>query len=61
MLNVSATKDGKTATDTVHITYNPFFSFEGPPRVAPSVLFVGQSSKLIINLNVPQEIGRAHV
>jgi hypothetical protein len=45
---VTATKDGKSVSDTIHIVYNPVFQFEGPPDITPNVLFVNENSKLVV-------------
>ena len=53
VVTVSATKGGQTAVDTVHITYNPFFSFDGAPAMAPDLAFVGQSSTVVVRMSLP--------
>lgn len=50
LITVTATKGDKVVTDTMHVTYNPFFSFEGAPEVAPNVLFVGENNKLVVHM-----------
>jgi hypothetical protein len=50
---VTATKGTQTATDTVHITYNPFFSFDGAPDMSPNLAFVGQSTTVVVRMSMP--------
>lgn len=50
---VTATKGGQTATDTVHITYNPFFSFDGAPDMSPNLAFVGQQTTVVVRMSMP--------
>ncbi|MSP90478.1 MAG: hypothetical protein EXR79_01520 [Myxococcales bacterium] len=52
VVTVTAKKGDQIAIDTVRITYNPFFSFEGNPDVAPDLLFVGESAKLVVHMPV---------
>ncbi len=52
-LTVTATKGAKTVTDTIHVTYNPFFSFDAVPDIAPYVVFVNESANLIAQMAVP--------
>ena len=44
-ITVTATKGTQTATDSIHIVYNPLFSFDGPPDISPDVLFVNENAK----------------
>ncbi len=50
-LTVTAKKGDKIVTDTVHITYNPVFSFEGAPEITPNVLFVKENAKLVVHFS----------
>lgn len=52
-LTVTGTKGTKTVTDTIHVTYNPFFSFEGAPDISPNVIFVNEKSSLVVQMSVP--------
>ncbi len=52
-LTVTATKGAATASDDIHITYNPLFSFDGPPKIAPNAIFVGESAMLVVGMSVP--------
>lgn len=56
-LSVTAKQGTKEVTDTVHIVYNPYFSFESAPQVDPSVLFVGESGKLIVHMPLSAAAG----
>ncbi len=49
-ITVTAKKGTQVATDTVHIVYNPFFTFEGAPQIAPDVLFVGESATMVVRM-----------
>lgn len=49
-ITVTAKQGSTTAVDTVHIVYNPFFTFEGAPQIAPDLLFVGESAKLVVRM-----------
>lgn len=52
-LTVTATKGGNTVSDTIHLTYNPLFSFDGPPTIAPNAIFVGEAASLVIAVSIP--------
>ncbi len=52
-VTVTATKGAQTAADSIHLTYNPLFSFDGPPIISPNAIFVGESSKLVVAMPVP--------
>jgi len=52
-LTVTATKGDQSVTDQVHIVYNPLFSFEGPPDISPSVVFVNETSTLVVQVSMP--------
>ena len=52
-LTVTATKGAQTAADTIHITYNPLFSFDGAPIISPNAVFVGETAKLVVGMSVP--------
>ncbi len=49
-ITVQAEAGGKKVSDTIHIVYNQFFSFEGPPQVGPDLLFSGESASLIVHM-----------
>ena len=52
ILTVTATKGTAIVTDSVRVTYNPYFSFEGPPEVAPDLLFVNEPAKLVVRMRL---------
>ncbi len=52
-ITVTATQGAETASDTIHITYNPLFSFDGPPNIAPNAIFVGETATLVVGMPVP--------
>jgi hypothetical protein len=52
ILTVTATKGTVVVTDTVRVTYNPYFSFEGPPEVGPDLMFVNEPSKLVVRMRL---------
>ena len=49
-ITVQAEAGGKVVKDTMHIVYNPFFSFEGPPQVGPDLLFKSETSQVIVHM-----------
>ncbi|MEY3013432.1 MAG: hypothetical protein RIT45_2167, partial [Pseudomonadota bacterium] len=49
-ITVTAKKGNETAVDSVHIVYNPFFTFEGAPQVAPDLLFTGETTKVVVRM-----------
>lgn len=50
VITVTAKKGDQVASDSVRIVYNPFFSFEAAPTVQPDLLFVGESSTLVVRM-----------
>ncbi len=53
LLTVTATKGAQTASDSMHLTYNPLFSFDGPPIISPNAIFVGETATLVVGMSVP--------
>jgi hypothetical protein len=60
-ITVTATKGAQTASDTIHITYNPLFSFDGAPNISPNAIFVGESATLVVGMSVPGAAGSSVV
>ncbi len=54
LITVTATKGETTASDSVHIVYNPLFSFDDAPSVSPAVLFVNESGKLVVHMSIKE-------
>ncbi|MSQ82342.1 MAG: hypothetical protein EXR77_05395 [Myxococcales bacterium] len=50
-LTVTAKKGTQVVSDTVHITYNPVFAFEGAPDMTPNVLFVNETAKIVVHFS----------
>lgn len=44
--------DGQEATDTLVVTYNPLFAFDGPPVARPNALVVDQPSNLFVTIPI---------
>ncbi len=47
-ITVTAKKGSMVVSDSMHIVYNPSFSFEGPPQIEPGLIFVNEFNKLIV-------------
>ena len=71
-LEVTAKNGNVTVSDTVHIVYNPSFSFEGAPQIEPGLLFVNEFATLIVHMPLtgavsvggakpPLDAGTAHL
>ena len=52
-VTVTATKGTASVSDAVHITYNPLFSFDGPPLISPNAIFVGENATLVVGMSIP--------
>ncbi len=48
-ITVTAKKGDKVVSDTIHVTFNPVFQFEGPPDMTPNVLFVNENAKIVVH------------
>lgn len=48
-ITVTAKKGDKVVSDTIHITFNPVFQFEGPPDMTPNVLFVNENATIVVH------------
>jgi hypothetical protein len=53
VLTVTAIKGDQTSVDTIHITYNQVFQFDGPPVINPNVVFVGETNKVVVQFVAP--------
>jgi hypothetical protein len=52
-ITVTATgPDGQVATDSIRITYNPLFDFDGPPVARPASLWVGEKTELFFTIPI---------
>lgn len=49
-ITVEAEQGGKKVRDEIHIVYNPYFSFEGPPQIGPDLVFVNESTNIIVHM-----------
>ncbi|MBM4388813.1 MAG: hypothetical protein FJ088_13815, partial [Deltaproteobacteria bacterium] len=49
-ITVTAQNGSETATDTVMITYNPGFLFDGPVNLRPSALFSSENTKVVVTI-----------
>ncbi|MBM4343432.1 MAG: hypothetical protein FJ100_08655 [Deltaproteobacteria bacterium] len=53
---ITAKKGNQVVTDTVHLTYNPVFAFEGAPDMSPNVLFVNENAKVVVHFSATAAI-----
>ncbi len=53
---ISAKKGNQIVSDTVHVTYNPVFAFEGAPEMSPNVLFVNENAKIVVHFSAAAAI-----
>ena len=51
-ITVTATKGAATVSDTLYVNYNAGFAFDADPTVAPDMAWVGEPTKLIVNVPV---------
>lgn len=50
-ITVTGKKGNTVVSDTIHVTYNPVFQFEGPPEMTPNVLFVNESATIVVHFS----------
>jgi len=53
-VTVTATKGSITVSDMMIVTYNPLFMFNTPPVVTPDLLFVNESTKLVVTIPISE-------
>lgn len=51
-ISVIATSETEAATDQIRVVHNPTFAFDSAPSVAPSALFVGESTSTIASIRI---------
>ncbi|GMV40733.1 MAG: hypothetical protein AMXMBFR64_24490 [Myxococcales bacterium] len=51
-ISVIASSDTSVATDQIKVVHNPTFAFDGPPRLLPPALFVGESTQAFANIRL---------
>lgn len=53
LITVTATRGAETVVDTIHVTFNQVFQFDGPPIINPNVVFVGEQNKVVVQFVAP--------
>ncbi len=53
---ITAKKGNQVVTDTVHVTYNPVFAFEGAAEMSPNVLFVNENANIVVHFSATAAI-----
>lgn len=56
-ITVTARRDGQVATDSVMVTYNPAFRFDGPPAAKPELAWVGEPTQVVVSVAMSQYAG----
>jgi hypothetical protein len=49
-ITVEAEKGSVKVRDEIHIVYNPYFTFEGPPQIGPDLVFVNEKTGMIVHM-----------